>query len=122
MKMKLLSVNEANQKKEAFLGEEVFLHGVLKYTTENVLIEHWPKSEKLDSPNPEIWVHTGNGPFIFDAAFLKRVNSKRVVARGKIELNSAMFSQDPSLWWHTHFSATALTTYKKWQEEHGTQI
>ena len=117
--MKLLSVNEVNQNREDLLGKEIFIHGVLKYTSENVLIKHWPKSEIPNAPNPEIWLHTGNGPFIFDFQVLKRINSKRVVVRGIVEANNAMFSQDSGLWWHTHLSATALTTYKKWEVEYG---
>lgn len=116
--MRLISVNELLQDTESFMNSDVFLHGVLAYSESCVLIQHWPKSERVQDLYAEIWVYTGDGVFSFNSEALERINGKRVVVHGVVSPNTAFCLSDPGSFWHVHIRATELTEQKLWSEMH----
>ena len=120
--MKLISVNDAINRSESLFGTDVFLHGILTYSDNNVLIEHWPKSERIAKSWNQIWIYTGDGAFNFNDEVLARISDKRVVVHGTLLANGAKWADDPGSFWAVHMLATELTEYKIWSAEHGKEI
>lgn len=117
--MKHLSVNEIVQSKDSLFGVEVCVHGILTYSEKDVLIFHWPKSERNEKYSDAVWVHTGDGVFGFNKKTLLRISGKRVIVRGMITKYNAVFPDDPGAYWSTHLYAKELTELKKWNTAHG---
>ncbi len=117
--MKFVSVNEAIGNANLLFEKEVFLHGVLDFSDDKVLIVHWPKSGRVLQGFDQIWVHTGTGAFAANKEVLSRINAKRVVLRGKLQPNRVLWPDDPGSCWAVHMLATELTEYKMWSKEHG---
>ena len=119
--MKLVSVNELLKNSERFVNSDVFLHGVLECSEGNVLIKHWPKSERTRCIYDQIWVCTGEGAFRFNHEVLSRIESKRVVVHGIVKLNVSLWPDDPGSLWRVHIQATELTEQKRWLENHSSK-
>jgi hypothetical protein len=117
--MNLISVNDAVYSSDSLFGTEVFLHGILTCSEENVLIEHWPKSERIPKSYNQAWVNTGEGAFGFNDRVLSQISDKRVVVRGTLLANRAVWPDDPGSFWAVHLLATELAEFKIWNAEHG---
>lgn len=118
--MKLFSVNNVLHEKEALYGKEIFLDGVLSLQENDVLIDHWPKSERSKSIYQKIWVKSGEGAYNYNLPVLKRLSDKRVVVYGKLSPSpDNLWYGDPGCNWSVHIVAKELTEHKLWFVEHG---
>jgi len=116
--MDLIGVNELLERTDCFLDRDILLHGVLASRDGDVLIEHWPKSERSQETFAQIWLCTGDGAFSFNQEVLKRIEGKRVVVRGVVKKGSPKWPGDPGSYWRVHVLATELTEQKVWQARH----
>ncbi len=116
--MQLLSANELIRDAESLMNADVFLRGVLRCSDANVLIEHWPKSERSHEPFDQIWLHTGEGAFSFNRDVLGRLDGKLVVVHGFVTPYDASWPTEPGAFWKVHLRAVELTEHKIWNNSH----
>jgi hypothetical protein len=121
--MKLYTVNELLQYKESFNGKRVYVEGLLTFETENVSINHWPKTEQSGYG---IWVQAGKGAFGYNKDSLKKLSGKKVVCLGEFQADLTPSTVDGDFGfghfslWPAQIVATELVYYKSWHEANGT--
>ena len=86
--MKLLTVNEALDERDALKGRRVLVEGVLSWELENTALYHWPKAERLPGKWSSLWLEEDpESVFRFHAKKLESWSGKRVVVTGVLRVN-----------------------------------
>lgn len=122
--MKLHTVNELLENKESFDGQQVYVEGLLTFGTENISINHWPKSEQNGYG---IWLAVGTGAFGYNQDALSKLSGKKVVCLGKFQADLTPCTVDGEFgfghfsMWPAQIVAAELVYYKAWHEANGTK-
>ena len=122
--MKLHTVNELLENKEIFNGQRVYVEGLLTFETENISINHWPKSEQN---RYGIWLSVGMGAFSLNQDALAKLSGKKVVCLGEFQADLTPSTVDGDFgfghfsMWPAQIVATELVYYKAWHEANGTK-
>jgi hypothetical protein len=83
--MQPLSVNKAIARAHDLDGACVAIEGILSFETEDVSINHWPKTERREGYASSIWIDPDGVVFGLDEETLAKWSGKRVVVLGVIE-------------------------------------
>lgn len=120
--MNIYSINELLEMKDTLHGQRIYVEGVLVFDTENVVLEHWPKSERGEK---SIWLEQSKGPLRFNPSGMESLSGKKVIALGefqsKIELDNDNFYLGFGHlgMWPAQLVVTEVQYYKRWHEANG---
>ena len=121
--MKIHTINEVLSKKNDLDGQRIYVEGVLTYETENVCLEHWPKSER---GRQSLWLEQSKGPLRFNQIGMEKLAGKKVIALGEFQskvptVNDNFYCGFGHLgMWPAQLVVTEIQYYKKWHEANGT--